>query len=108
VNLQHMDTSSAPGSGVLSDQRRCVQLLSAARRAKAWVVTVALLTGWLTPQLHAQVSFEVYDREVQIHGFLSEALACSDENNYLRMQTSEGSLFTEAGLNASTQLTDHL
>ena len=70
-------------------------------------VTIALLGSFLVPTvLQAQVTFTVNDREVQIHGYLSEGFASSTDNNYLRMDTSQGSFFTEAGLNVSSQVTD--
>ena len=68
---------------------------------------VGLLVSCLVPALlHAQVSVTVGGREVQIHGYLSEGAAASTDNNYLRMNTSQGSLFTEAGLNVSSQISD--
>ena len=72
-------------------------------------ITIGILGSCLAPALlQAQVSVTVKEREVQIHGYLSEGFASSDENNYLRMNTSQGSLFTEAGLNVSSQLTSKL
>ena len=72
-------------------------------------ITMGLLGSCLVPALlHAQVGLTVSGREVQIHGFLSEGFASSTDNNYLRMDTSEGSFFTEAGLNVSSQMTDKL
>jgi hypothetical protein len=65
-----------------------------------------LVSGLVPPVLHAQVSFTVGEREVQVHGYLSGGAAASTDNNYLRMNTSGGSLFTEAGLNLSSQITD--
>jgi hypothetical protein len=51
--------------------------------------------------------FEIADRPVQIHGFLTQGFAYSNENNYLTMSTSQGSFdFTDAGLNVSSQITD--
>ncbi|MEO8257865.1 MAG: hypothetical protein ABI868_11020 [Acidobacteriota bacterium] len=72
------------------------------------VVTALAMVGGLSTSLEAQVGFAVHDRPVQIHGFVSEGFACSDDNNYLRMTTSEGSFFVEAGVNASAQITDRL
>jgi len=52
--------------------------------------------------------FKIVNRPVQIHGFASQGFAYSDENNYLTMNTSQGSgEFTDAGLNASAPVTDH-
>jgi hypothetical protein len=70
-------------------------------------VTIAILGSFLVPTLlQAQVTFTVNDREVQVHGYLSEGFASSTDNNYLRMDTSQGSFFTEAGLNLSSQVTN--
>ena len=35
--------------------------------------------------LHSQVDFPVAGRQIQIHGFLSEGFAYSNDNNYLTM-----------------------
>jgi hypothetical protein len=59
--------------------------------------------------LDAQVEFEVADREVQIHGFLSQGFAYSNQNNFLTMNTSQGSgAMTDFGFNITTQLTDRI
>jgi hypothetical protein len=71
--------------------------------------TIALLTMYGVPGLlNAQFDFHVAGRQVQIHGSLSEGFAYSNDNNYLRMDTSHGSFFTEGGLSASSQITDKL
>jgi hypothetical protein len=51
-------------------------------------------------------SFTVGGKTVQVHGFVSEGFAYSNDNNYLTMDTSKGSSFTDGGVNVSTQLTD--
>jgi len=51
-------------------------------------------------------SFTVDGKTVQFHGFVSEGFAYSNDNNYLTMDTSQGSFFTDGGVNVSTQLTD--
>lgn len=57
--------------------------------------------------MHAQFDFELASRKVQIHSFASQGFAYSNQNNYLTMKTSNGSLaMTDAGVNVSTQLTD--
>src|SRR5687767_144399 len=58
--------------------------------------------------LNAQ-QFEVAGRTVQVHGFVTQGFAYSNQNNYLSMKTSEGSFaFTDGGLNLSTRLTSRL
>ena len=59
--------------------------------------------------LQAQLSFDVDGHPVQIHGFVSQGCAYSNENNFLTMKTSSGSCaMTDGGINASVQLNDHL
>ena len=51
--------------------------------------------------------FEVLDRTVQIHGFVSQGFVYTNNNNWLTMNTSQGSAgFTDFGLNMSSQVTD--
>jgi hypothetical protein len=58
--------------------------------------------------LQAQ-EFKLFDRTVQVHGFVSQGFAYTNGNNWLTMNTSQGSAaFTDFGLNLSTQLTDKL
>lgn len=71
---------------------------------KPLAMVVALCTA---PALHAQFSFSVAGRPVQIHSFLSQGFGYSNDNNYLTMKTSRGSFaMTDLGVNASMQLTD--
>ena len=51
-------------------------------------------------------SFTVDGKTVQFHGFFSEGFAYTNDNNYLTMDTSNGSFFSEGALNASSQITD--
>lgn len=54
-------------------------------------------------------SFKIADRVIQVHGYISQGFAYSDQNNYLTMKTSEGSFsFTDGAVNVATQLTDRL
>jgi hypothetical protein len=51
--------------------------------------------------------FKLFDRTVQVHGFASQGFAYSDHNNFLTMNTSNGSpAFTDGVLNASFSITD--
>ena len=62
------------------------------------------LSAWFPS--HAQ-EFKVWNRTVQIHGFFSQGFVKTDENNWLTMNTRQGSgAMTEMGLNMSSQLTD--
>jgi len=71
------------------------------------IILVASL--WIAPLLHAQFSFTIGGRQAQVHSFLSQGFAYSNDNNYLTMQTSRGSFaMTDVGVNASIQLTDRL
>jgi hypothetical protein len=57
--------------------------------------------------LHAQTDFRIAGRNVQVHSFASQGFAYSNQNNYLTVDTSQGSFaLTDFGVNASTQLTD--
>lgn len=68
----------------------------------AWVFIV-LCTG--QPGLAQQI--KVGDRTVQVHGFFSQGFVKSTSNNWLTMDTSEGSgAMTDMGLNVSSQVTD--
>ncbi len=59
--------------------------------------------------LHAQFDFQLEGRDVQIHSFGSEGFSYSNNNNYLTMNTSQGSFaMTDGGVNISSQLTDKL
>jgi hypothetical protein len=57
--------------------------------------------------VHAQADFSVGGRTVQVHSFLSQGFAYSNDNNFLTMNTSQGSAaMTDFGVNVTTQLTD--
>lgn len=72
-------------------------------------LAVLVATGAVSPPLRAQVGFSISGHPVQIHGFLSQGFAYSDQNNYLTMQTSRGTFaMTDLGLNASLELSDRL
>jgi hypothetical protein len=71
------------------------------------VIALAALACALPAALHAQ--FLIAGRPVQIHGFASQGFAYSSDNNYLTMNTSDGSFkFTDGGLNMSVPITDKL
>jgi hypothetical protein len=58
--------------------------------------------------LQAQ-NFKLFDRDVQIHGFASQGFVYTNDNNWLTMNTSQGSgAFTDFGINVSTSVTDRL
>jgi hypothetical protein len=74
---------------------------------KSLAIKIAFLAGCLAPGLlHAQVSFDVAGRQVQVHGSASEGFAFSNNNNYLTMDTTNGSSFTDGSANISSQITD--
>jgi hypothetical protein len=58
--------------------------------------------------LYGQFDFHVAGRDVQVHSFASQGFAYSNQNNFLTMNTTDGSGFTDYGVNISTQLTDKL
>jgi hypothetical protein len=56
--------------------------------------------------LRAQ-EFKVFDRAIQVHGFASQGFVYTDQNNWLTMNTRQGSFaMTDLGLNVSSQITD--
>src|SRR5208337_1621442 len=58
--------------------------------------------------LQAQ-EFKLFDRDVAIHGFVSQGFAYTNTNNWLTMNTSHGSAaYTDFGVNVSTNVTDKL
>lgn len=57
--------------------------------------------------LSAQVEFNLGGRKAQVHSFVSQGFAWSDNNNFLTMKTSQGSFaMTDGGANISMFLTD--
>jgi hypothetical protein len=59
-------------------------------------------------QLAAQ-SFKVLDREVEVHGFASQGFVYTNTNNWLTMNSNQGSAgFTDFGVNVSTNVTNTL
>jgi len=63
---------------------------------------------WCSMTSGAQAQeFKIFDRRVQVHGFASQGLVATDDNNWLTMKTSQGSgAMTDMGLNMSMQITD--
>jgi hypothetical protein len=56
--------------------------------------------------LRAQ-DFRLFGRNFQVHGFASQGFVYTNDNNYLTMDTSQGSLkMTDGGVNISSSLTD--
>jgi len=69
-------------------------------------VYACLCAGLAT--LQAQ-EFKLFDRTVQVHGFASQGFVYTDDNNWLTMDTSQGSAaFTDFGINMASQVTDKL
>ena len=70
------------------------------------LVLACLCVGQVT--LQAQ-DFKLLDREVEVHGFASQGFVYTNTNNWLTMNTSQGSAaFTDFGVNVSTSVTDKL
>jgi len=71
------------------------------------ILALLLLPCLGRPNLHAQ-EFHLFDRNVQVHGWLSQGFVYTDNNNWLTMNTTSGSAaMTDVGLNLSTQVTDN-
>ena len=72
------------------------------RRMIGWLL-VSLCAG----QMSRAQELRLWNRTVQVHGFASQGFVYTDENNWLTMNTSQGSAaMTDMGLNLSSQLTD--
>jgi len=75
------------------------------RRILNLILGCASVCVGLTP-MRAQ-EFKLFERTVQVHGFASQGFIYTNDNNWLTMNTSQGSAaFTDFGLNMSTQITD--
>jgi hypothetical protein len=71
------------------------------------LVSLLGMAAVLTPRLNAQFSFDIDGKPVQIHSFAQQGFAYSNDNNFLSMDTSNGSFgMTDAGINASVSITD--
>lgn len=57
--------------------------------------------------LHAQFDFKLAGRDIQVHSFAQQGFAYSNNNNFLTMNTSDGTFaMTDGGVNVSTRITD--
>jgi len=76
-------------------------------RRERFRLTVLCALGCAGPTFaHAQ-ELKLFDRAVQVHGFATQGYVRTDDNNWLTMDTSQGSAaMTDMGLNLSSQLTD--
>ena len=75
------------------------------------ILGLGFACAWLCSgsiNLHAQ-EFKLFDRTLQVHGFVSQGFVYTNDNNWLTMNTSQGSgAFTDFGFNTSSQITDKL
>jgi hypothetical protein len=70
------------------------------------LVFACFCAGQLTVQAQ---DFKLFWRDLQIHGFASQGFVYTNTNNWLTMNTSQGSgAFTDFGFNMSTNVTDKL
>jgi len=70
------------------------------------LIFACFCAGQLT--LQAQ-DFKLLGREVEVHGFASQGFVYTNTNNWLTMNSSQGSAaFTDFGVNVSTSVTDKL
>jgi hypothetical protein len=75
-------------------------------RRTFFLLSLCLCTARLS--LQAQ-EFKLFDRQIQIHGFASQAFVYTGQNNWLTMHSRQGSgAFTDFGANVSMQVTDKL
>jgi hypothetical protein len=74
---------------------------------RLFAVAMALALGAGPALMHAQYNFNLHGRQVQVHSFGSQGFAYSNDNSYLTMNTSKGSVnFDDLGVNVSSQITD--
>ena len=67
---------------------------------RRWIVRWGLIGLWLVQTSQAQ-EFKAWNRTVQVHGFFSQGFVYTEQNNWLTMNTTEGSgAMTEMGLEA--------
>jgi len=72
--------------------------------ARFWLIAATCAAPGL---LNAQLNFDLAGRPVQVHSFVQQGFAYSNENNYLTMNTSEGSAaMTDGGANIGISITD--
>ncbi|HEY3459127.1 MAG TPA: hypothetical protein VGK64_31370 [Bryobacteraceae bacterium] len=76
-------------------------------RNSAWILAVIFASvGTLNAQ---STEFKIEGRPIQVHGFASQGFAISDGNNFLTMNTREGSFaLTDFGVNISIEITPKL
>jgi hypothetical protein len=69
-----------------------------------------ILACWCVSEISSQAQdFKIFNRDMQVHGFASQGFVYTNTNNWLTMNSSEGSgAFTDFGLNLSTSVTDKL
>jgi hypothetical protein len=73
------------------------------------IVAAGFIAAFLyAGQIRTQAQeIKLFGHSVQVHGFASQGVVCTDDNNWLTMNTSQGSAaFTDMGLNSSSQITD--
>jgi hypothetical protein len=69
----------------------------------------ALIVAATVSHASAQTSVKVGDKELQFHGFMQQGFASSSGNNFLTMDTRDGSVaLTDGGMNASMMVTKKL
>jgi len=75
-------------------------------RIQVRVCLIALVALAISTGVQSQ-EFKAFGRTVYMHGYASQGFAYSNDNNFLTMNTSNGSpAFTEGAVNISTSITD--
>jgi hypothetical protein len=70
---------------------------------------LAVIALCASSSLYAQTAFKVGDREVHVHGSLQQGFNVTDDNNFLTMDTTKGSVeMTDAALNLMSSVTPKL
>ncbi len=73
------------------------------------VFGTALQVAVLLTSTSAIAQFKIGGKEIQVHGFLQQGFAVSNNNNFLSMKTSSGSFsMTDGGINLPVRVTPKL
>jgi hypothetical protein len=72
-------------------------------------ISIGAMAGFFLVSTVAQGQVKIGSKELQIHGFLQQGFAVSNNNNFLSMKTTDGSFsMTDGGINLSMRLTPKL
>ena len=83
--------------------------MSTCDRTMIRVASITVCVWMSASLLFAQTAFKVGSKELQVHGAVQQGFAVTDTNNFLTMDTAEGSAaMTDAAVNVTSSLTQKL